>query len=168
MPRFVPVVLTLMVMFFAACGSDDSTSGAPQGSGSGDHGMDMGGEQFAFGEPGDRSEADRTVDVSALDALEFDPDSLTVEAGETISFVVTNDGKNLHEFVLGDESYQQEHAAEMSEDEHMEIGPNQIQVEPGETETLTWTFTEAGEVLYGCHEPGHYEGGMVGAIEVGS
>jgi uncharacterized cupredoxin-like copper-binding protein len=39
-------------------------------------------------------------------------------------------------------------------------------VAPGETEEITWTFTDAGGTLYGCHEPGHYEGGMVGSIEV--
>lgn len=168
MRKFVPVVLTLMVMFLAACGSDDPTLDAPRGSGNGDHGMDMEEERFTFGEPGEQSEADRMIDVSALDSLEFDRGSLTVQAGESITFVVTNDGENVHEFVLGDDSYQQEHAAEMSGGKHMEMGPNQIEVEPGETKTLTWTFTEAGEVLYGCHEPGHYEGGMVGLLEVGS
>ena len=39
-------------------------------------------------------------------------------------------------------------------------------VEPGESALLTWRFTESGEVLFGCHEPGHYEGGMVGTIEI--
>lgn len=128
--------------------------------------MDMGGEEFAFGEPRDQSDVDRMVDISALDSLEFDPDSLRVRVGETITFVVTNEGKNVHEFVIGDESYQQEHAAEMSESEQMEMGANEIEVAPGETKSLTWKFTEPGEALYGCHEPGHYEGGMVGTIEV--
>lgn len=42
-----------------------------------------------------------------------------------------------------------------------------VSVESGENASLTWRFTESGEVLYGCHEPGHYEGGMVGTIGVG-
>lgn len=70
--------------------------------------------------------------------------------------------------MIGDESYQQEHGAEMSQGDEMEMGPNQIEIEPGATQSVTWTFTEPGEVLYGCHEPGHYEGGMVGTIEVTS
>jgi len=37
----------------------------------------------------------------------------------------------------------------------MDRGKNQIGLKPGETKSLTWRFTEAGEVLYGCHEPGH-------------
>ena len=108
------------------------------------------------------------VDISALDSLEFDPETLEVQSGETITFVVTNDGKNVHEFVVGGESYQQEHATEMSGGEQMRAGANQIEIKPGATKSLTWTFTQPGEVLYGCHEPGHYEGGMVGTIEVSS
>jgi uncharacterized cupredoxin-like copper-binding protein len=166
-PKLVAILLSA-VLLLAACGGDDPTVEAPQGSGNGGHDMDMGDDEFAFGEPGDQSDVDRMIDVSALDSLEFDPGSLTVQTGETITFVVTNDGKNLHEFVIGDESYQQEHAAAMSEGDEREAAPNQIEVEPGETKSVTWTFTEPVEVLYGCHEPGHYEGGMVGTIEVTS
>ena len=43
-----------------------------------------------------------------------------------------------------------------------------ITVEPGERGETTHTFgDEAGEVLIGCHQPGHYEGGMVATIDVG-
>ena len=35
--------------------------------------------------------------------MRFSPDSLTVKRGETIRFVVKNDGKLLHEMVLGSE-----------------------------------------------------------------
>jgi uncharacterized cupredoxin-like copper-binding protein len=48
----------------------------------------------------------------------------------------------------------------------MDMG-NAVKVGPGETAELTWRFDETGTLLYGCHEPGHYEGGMVGTIEVG-
>lgn len=83
MGKLLPICMTLMLLL-AACGGDDPTSEAPQGSEEGDHGMDMGGEGFAFGEPGDRSEPERTfIDISALDSLEFDPDSVEVELGET-------------------------------------------------------------------------------------
>lgn len=167
MEKLVPIGFTLMVLL-SACGADDPTIQAPQEAENGGHATDMGGEGFAFGEPGDQSEADRTIDISALDSLEFDPETLEVQSGETITFVVTNDGKNVHEFVLGDESYQQEHASEMAGGEDMETGTNQLEIEPGATKSLTWTFTQPGEVLYGCHEPGHYEGGMAGTTEVSS
>jgi uncharacterized cupredoxin-like copper-binding protein len=163
MPKLVASLVTVTLLL-ASCGGGDATDAA--GSGDQGHDMDMGGDQFAFGEPGDPEAADRTVEISALDSLRFKPDSITVKAGETIRFVVTNDGKNIHEFVLGDEEYQQDHAAEMSEGEHMEGAPNQIDIAPGETESLTWTFAGTAEVVYGCHEAGHYQGGMVGTIEI--
>lgn len=167
MRKLVPIGFTLMVLL-SACGADDPTIQAPQQSEQAGHAMDMGDEGFAFGEPGSQSEVDRVVDITALDSLEFDPEMLEVQSGETITFVVTNDGNNVHEFVVGDESYQQEHATEMSDGEQMGMGANQIEIEPGATKRLTWTFTQPGEVLYGCHEPGHYEGGMVGTIEASS
>lgn len=167
MRKLVPICFTLMVLL-SACGADDPTIQAPQQSEHGGHAMDTGGEGFAFGEPGNQSEVNRMVEISALDLLEFDPETLEVQSGETITFVVTNDGKNVHEFVVGGESYQQEHATEMSGGEQMGAGANQIEIKPGATKSLTWTFTQPGEVLYGCHEPGHYEGGMVGTIEVSS
>lgn len=165
--KLVPIGFTLMVLV-SACGPDDPTIQAPQESEQGGHAMDIGGEGFAFGEPGNQSEVDRMVEISALDVLEFDPEMLEVQSGESITFVVTNDGKNVHEFVVGDESYQQEHATEMSGGEQMGAGANQIEIEPGATKSLAWTFTQPGEVLFGCHEPGHYEGGMVGTIRVTS
>lgn len=154
-----------LLMLLAACGPDDPAL-QPSDSDNGEHGMDMEDDRFAFGQPGHEGDAERVIEVSALDSLEFDPASLNVEAGETITFVVTNDGKNVHEFVIGDETYQQEHAADMARGEHVQAVSNQVEVAPGETETLVWTFSGAGDVLYGCHEPGHYEGGMVGTIEV--
>lgn len=167
MRKLLPIGLTVMLLL-AACGGNDPSVSGSQGSGGGVHGMDVEDEGFAFGEPGDQSEADRTIEISALDPLAFDPDSVEIESGETVTFVVSNDGENSHEFVLGDNSYQEDHAAEMSGGEDMGMGPNQIGIQPGEAKSLTWTFTEVGEVLYGCHEPGHYEGGMVGTAEVGT
>jgi uncharacterized cupredoxin-like copper-binding protein len=44
--------------------------------------------------------------------------------------------------------------------------PNAITVQPGETKPLTWTFTEAGALQFGCHISGHFADGMVGTIDV--
>ena len=46
--------------------------------------------------------------------------------------------------------------------------PDGMAVEPGETESFEYTFPDAtAPLLAGCHEPGHYEGGMVANITVG-
>jgi uncharacterized cupredoxin-like copper-binding protein len=119
-----------------------------------------------FGAPADPDDADRTIEIEALDAPKFDPDSLEVDAGDVVTFVVTNAGNNDHEFVLGDEEFQAAHGEAMGAGRMHHGGGMAIVIEPGDTEELTWQFSTRGEVLYGCHEPGHYEGGMVGTIEV--
>lgn len=81
--------------------------------------------------------------------------------------MVTNAGKTKHEFTLGDEGFQMAHEEDMAMDGMGGDAPNSLVLEPGETRELTWMFTDAGEVQYGCHEPGHYEGGMVGTVMVG-
>jgi uncharacterized cupredoxin-like copper-binding protein len=117
------------------------------------------------GEPADPSEATRTIEVEAFD-MAFDPDRIEVAAGEVVTFVVTNTGEAVHEFVLGDAAMQEEHAHQMADDGHAHDEPNAISLAPGETKELTWRFGEAGTVEYGCHEPGHYEAGMHGEMAI--
>lgn len=109
------------------------------------------------------------IEVTLTDALRIEPASMTVPAGVPVTFVVTNAGKILHEFVLGDEADQAEHEAEMAAgggmsmpvDEEMAIG-----VEPGKTKELTVTFDEPGSILAGCHVIGHYPAGMKATVTI--
>lgn len=121
----------------------------------------------AFGQPGMPAEADREIEVSALDSLRFDPDAVDVQEGETIRFVIANDGRLDHEFVLGDEAYQRSHSAEMAGGMMHEDEANAVSLAPGETKSIAWKFTGTTEVLFGCHVDDHYDAGMVGVIEVG-
>ena len=113
---------------------------------------------------------DRTIAVDANDQMRFNPGDITVQEGETIAFTVTNSGNVDHEFVIGDADVQEEHENEMTEDEegdgHGEESANAVEVAPGETKTLVYTFNEETDELYGCHVPGHYDAGMVGTITV--
>jgi uncharacterized cupredoxin-like copper-binding protein len=110
------------------------------------------------------------IEIAALDELAFDPDRVTVQAGEPVRFAVTNEGQEDHEFVVGPEHVQEAHEEAATEGmEHGEAGEEALAVlelAPGETKEVTVTFEEPGKVLYGCHEPGHYDGGMVGTITV--
>jgi uncharacterized cupredoxin-like copper-binding protein len=93
---------------------------------------------------------------------------MTVPAGVPVTFVVTNTGSILHEFVLGDEAEQMEHEEEMMEGGGMSMPrdePMAIGVEPGKTKELTATFT-AGSMLAGCHIIGHYAAGMKADITI--
>lgn len=136
--------------------------------------MAEGEESFAFGHPAEAAEATRTIEVETSDDLVFHPPEVTVQQGETVTFAVTNPGNLEHDFVIGDEQAQEEHAHEMEAgEEEMEMegmahgGANAISIPAGETVELTWTFDgETEGILYGCHEDGHYEAGMVGSITV--
>lgn len=112
----------------------------------------------------------RTVEVETLDEFRFEPSEVTVEAGETIRFVVSNPGAVVHEFVLGPEHVQMAHedAGEMGEHMEMDVEGQlaALDLEPGETKEVTVNFDELREILFGCHEPGHYQAGMVGTVTV--
>lgn len=125
--------------------------------------------EYRFGEPADAASADRVIEVEALDTFAFDPAEITVEAGETVTFRVTNTGAIPHDFTLGDEAMQEEHEAEMAEmggEMEMHDEPNLLALEPGETKELTWHFTQPGEILIGCHQTGHYAAGMKANVTV--
>jgi uncharacterized cupredoxin-like copper-binding protein len=112
---------------------------------------------------------DRTISVRMFDDMRYQPDRFDVDAGETVRFEVMNAGEARHEFFIGTTDEHREHADEMRERGHADeahANPAAVSVEPGATGTLDYTFDEAGELLVGCHEPGHYEAGMVAPITV--
>ena len=123
--------------------------------------------------PDDQGPADgiRTIEVVALDELSFEPGAIEVEAGETVRFVVTNAGSAVHDFYVGTEDEQMAHEAEMGDtgmgmDHEADTEADALTLEAGETDELTVTFDEPDTVLFACHQPGHYDGGMVGTITV--
>ena len=105
--------------------------------------------------------------------MRFEPAQIAVQPGETVRFVVENEGQLQHSFTLGTPDYQQAHEREMQgmpmEDMagHMDGSPNGIVVQPGETGVLTWRFERGGPVEFACHIPGHYPAGMKGRIRIG-
>lgn len=154
----IGLLIGALALLATACVSNASGSseGAADGSPSAPGGY--------IGDPG---EADRTIEVVMTDQMRYEPGSITVQQGETITFVVKNAGRIMHELMLGHETLQLEHEAEMTEPgAGPHHHPNSALVSPGETGTVTWTFSEKGEVLMGCHMPGHWAAGMVGSIEV--
>ena len=109
----------------------------------------------------------RTIAVSTTDELRFEPDAFSVAAGETVRFEVTNEGQSAHEFLIGDQAAQADFAAEMADGGMHHETDAGVSLDPGQTDSFEYTFdAEAGELLAGCHEPGHYDGGMVATITV--
>lgn len=124
-------------------------------------------EQKVWGIAGDRERISRTVEIGMSDRMRFTPDRLQVKLGETIRFVHRNEGRMLHEFVLGTRPVLDEHAAMMVEFPGMEHDePYMAHVAPGQGSEIVWTFNRTGEFDFACLLAGHYQAGMVGQIEV--
>lgn len=123
----------------------------------------------SIGEPGDRAEVTRTVNVDMTDSMRFVPASIDAKQGETIRFVVKNSGQLKHEFVLGTAAALKAHYEVMKKFPEMEHSdPNQVTVQPGKTGEVVWRFTKAGQVQFACLQPGHYDAGMKGQVKVAS
>ncbi|HEX7068990.1 MAG TPA: plastocyanin/azurin family copper-binding protein [Candidatus Limnocylindria bacterium] len=113
--------------------------------------------------------SDKTVRVRMHDDMRYDPDAFEFIAGDTVTFEVSNAGQVRHEFFVGGVAAHEEHAAEMREGGHSEdahSNPAAVSVPAGASGTLTYTFEDSGNLLVACHEPGHYEAGMVAPITV--
>jgi uncharacterized cupredoxin-like copper-binding protein len=124
-------------------------------------------EQKDWGIAADAGKARRTVVVAMSDNMRFTPDALSVRQGETIRIVVRNEGKLLHEFVLGTQKELEEHAALMLRFPDMEHDePYMAHVPPGQTREIVWTFNRAGDFDFACLMAGHYQAGMTGKVAV--
>ena len=124
-------------------------------------------EQTDWGIAGDAKRVKRSIDVGMADSMRFTPDRVAVKLGETVRFVVRNDGKVLHEFVIGTKAENAEHAALMLKFPNMEHdAPYMAHVPPGKTSQIVWTFNRAGQFEFACLIAGHFQAGMVGTITV--
>lgn len=146
-----------------------------------------GGHGASSGEPGKASEASRTITVEMYDNY-YEPEEITVEPGETVRFVVKNEGSLVHEFNIGTPSMHEGHQKEMMKMvEHgviqgsklnhdmmeMDMGdgksmkhddPNSVLLEPGQSKEVVWKFTDQGDIEFACNVPGHYQSGMYGEV----
>ena len=158
--------------------------------GPGEAGHGHGGQ--AIGEPGKATKSTRVVQVKLIDNA-YEPESVQVKPGETVKFVLRNEGQLLHEFNIGTAEMHAENQKEMAM--MMEHGmltptgvnekamnmdhstmpgmghsmkhddPNSALVPPGQTKELVWKFAQGGKIEFACNIPGHYESGMVGNVK---
>lgn len=120
-----------------------------------------------IGLPGKTTEVERTVVVDMADTMRYSPESLSVKQGETVRLVVRNTGKIRHELTLGTIADLKEHAALMLKHPNMQHkDPNMVQVDPGEVKEVVWKFSKAGNIDFACLQPGHFEAGMKGLVQV--
>lgn len=120
----------------------------------------------------------RSISVDMQDTMRFSPDQISVDAGETIKFVVHNSGKLPHEMVLGSEESLKNHAAEMKQASAQKSGHTDshdhsaasdflaLHVQPGDTREWVIRFEKTQKLQMACLVPGHFEAGMKGQLTV--
>lgn len=124
-------------------------------------------EQTAFGVVGDLGKVTRTIKFNMGDNMRYTPDNITIKQGETVKFIITNQGKILHEMVIGTLKDLQEHAEMMRKMPDMQHDdPNMVRVKPSNSGEILWTFNKAGHFDFACLQPGHSEAGMIGKLNV--
>ena len=141
-----------------------SSSVCATGNHAGGHGHDADAD---IGKPGIAANATRTVIVDMSDTMRFTPADISVKQNETVRFIVKNSGALKHELVLGTEKELKEHYEVMKKNPEMEHAePNMVTLAPGKSGEIVWQFTKAGRVDFACLQPGHYDAGMKGAVNV--
>jgi len=182
---------------FVAALAASLTFGLPtfaQAAGSHAHGQGHG-HGPNIGKPGDAAKAARTITIVMKDNF-YEPEEITVAKGETVRFVVVNQGDFVHEFNIGTADTHAAHQKEMAmmfEHGVLEVDkinyammkmemkdaqgkvttmehndPNSALIEPGKDAEIVWTFSTDAKLEFACNVPGHYDSGMVGPIAITS
>jgi plastocyanin len=118
-----PVLTALAALILAACGAAAPGDGAP-----------------------------REVRFTGLDTMRFNPGTVTVAPGESVTVTFQNDGVILHDLVT----------TGATENVRLERVPR------GTQGRATFRAARPGTYAVVCTQPGHREAGMVGQIVVGA
>lgn len=123
--------------------------------------------EAAIGKPGVASKVTRTITVDMTDDMRFHSSNIAVKQGETIRFVAINSGMVKHEMVLGTIKDLKDHYEVMKKNPEMEhADANMVTVAPGKSGEIIWQFTKTGKVDFACLQPGHFDAGMKGLVNV--
>lgn len=124
-------------------------------------------EQTAWGIAGDPRRVKRMLQIDMDDRMRFTPDLIEVREGETLRLRVRNQGKILHELVIGTPEELDKHAKLMEKFPNMAHDePWMVHVDPSKQGELVWHFNRAGDFEFACLIPGHFQAGMRGRIRV--
>lgn len=124
-------------------------------------------QQEDWGIGANKNEVNRTIAISMSDDMKFKPSKIDIKLNETIRFVIKNNGKLMHEMVIGTKSVLDKHAEMMLKHPNMEHDePYMAHVSPGKSSEIIWKFNRPGDFDFACLIAGHYQSGMLGKIEV--
>ena len=146
-------------------------------------------KNMKIGSKGNLNEVCRIIKVKMYDNY-YEPNSFSIEAGETIKFEVENAGMLVHEFNIANKMMHIKHQPEMQkmvehgiiladsiDKEKMKkmakmdkaMGhshSNSVLLAPNEKGDLVWKFDNAMNIEIACNVPGHYQIGMVAKVEL--
>ena len=146
-------------------------------------------KNMMIGSKGKLSEVDRTIKVKMYDNY-YEPKSFSIKKGETIKFEVINAGNLVHEFNIANAMMHKKHQPEMERMVENEIllgdkidkdkmqkmaamdksmghsHSNSVLLAPKEKGILIWKFENAVDIEVACNVPGHYQAGMIAAVNL--
>lgn len=160
-----PISITRQVLALLVLAISGSAFSAGSHADQGAHGHD----DRAIGRPGLAKRVNRTITVVMDDRMRYTPSHIAVKRGDTVRFVVSNNGQVQHEMSLGTQQDLLEHGEQMKKFPGMAHDePGKVTLGPGQQGDIVWQFTKARTLYFACLIPGHYEAGMKGVIKVSS
>ena len=146
-------------------------------------------KNMKIGSKGKLSDVTRTIKVKMYDNY-YEPNTFKIKKGETIKFKVKNLGELVHEFNIANPMMHIKHQPEMElmveneillgdridKDKMQKMAAmdksmghshsNSVLLAPKEEGTLIWKFENAVNIEIACNVPGHYQAGMIAAVDL--
>ena len=146
-------------------------------------------KNMKIGSKGKMEDVTRTIQVKMYDNY-YEPNSFNIKKGETIKFEVINAGELVHEFNIANTMMHIKHQPEMERMVENEIllgdkidkdkmqkmaamdksmghsHSNSVLLAPKEKGILIWKFENAVNIEVACNVPGHYQAGMIAAVNL--
>ena len=146
-------------------------------------------KNMKIGSKGKLSDVTRTIEVKMYDNY-YEPNVFKIKKGETVKFKVKNLGELVHEFNIANPMMHIKHQPEMELRVENEIllgdridkdkmqkmaamdksmghsHSNSVLLAPKEEGTLIWKFENAVNIEIACNVPGHYQAGMIAAVDL--
>jgi len=146
-------------------------------------------KNMKIGYKGKSSDVSRTIKVKMYDNY-YEPNSFNIKKGETIKFEVSNLGELVHEFNIANAMMHLKHQPEMEKMVENEIllgdkidkdqmhkmaamdksmghsHSNSVLLAPKEKGIIIWKFENAVDIEIACNVPGHYQAGMIAAVNL--
>ena len=120
-----------------------------------------------IGQAATMDQVTKTVTIDMTDNMRFTPANVQVTKGDVVHFIVKNSGAVQHEMTIGTPEELALHYQQMLKFPGMQHDdPQTASVAPNETGDIVWAFTTSGTVDFACLQPGHFDAGMKGYVQV--